>query len=41
MNTNIGDFFITSNAVHDMSDADYEKIGLLVNAAKAFARNTN
>lgn len=41
MNTNIGDFFIISNAVHNIADEDYEKLGLLVNAAKAFARSTN
>lgn len=41
MNTDIGDFFIVSNAVHDITDTDYKQIGLLVNAAKAFARSTH
>lgn len=41
MNTSIGDFFIVSNAVHDITDTDYKQIELLVNAAKAFARSTH
>lgn len=41
MTTNIGDFFIVSNAVYNITDEDYQKIKLLVNAAKAFARSTH
>lgn len=41
MTTDVGDFFIVSNAVHDISDADYKQVNLLVNAAKAFARSTH
>lgn len=35
------DFFIISNAVHGITDADYKLADLLVNAAKAFARSTH
>lgn len=41
MPTNIGDFFIVSNSVYNVTDEDYQKINLLVNAAKAFARSTH
>ena len=41
MATNIGDFFIVSNSVYNVTDEDYQKINLLVNAAKAFARSTH
>lgn len=41
MATNVGDFFIVSNSVYNVTDEDYQKIGLLVNAAKAFARSTH
>lgn len=41
MATNIGDFFIVSNSVYNITDEEYEKINLLVNAAKAFARSTH
>ena len=41
MATNVGDFFISSNSVYNATDEDYQKIDLLVNAAKAFARSTH
>jgi len=41
MPTNIGDFFIVSNSVYNVTDEDYQKINLLVNATKAFARSTH
>ncbi|MDC1602420.1 hypothetical protein [Phocaeicola vulgatus] len=41
MATNIGDFFIMSNSVYNITDEDYQKINLLVNTAKAFARSTH
>ena len=41
MATNIGDFFIVSNSVYNITDEDYQKINILVNAAKAFARSTH
>ena len=37
----IEDFFIPSNAVKNITDEDYQKVDLLVNAAKAFARSTH
>lgn len=40
MNTNKEDFFIPANSVYNVTDEEYSRIGLLVNAAKAFARNT-
>lgn len=40
MATNVGDFFIVSNSVYNITDEDYQKTKLLVNAAKAFARST-
>lgn len=41
MATNIGDFFIVSNSVYNITEEDYQKINILVNAAKAFARSTH
>lgn len=41
MATNIGDFFLLSNSVYNVTDEDYGKINILINAAKAFARNTH
>lgn len=36
----IGDFFSLHNTVDSITDADYAKIGLIVEAAKAFERST-
>lgn len=41
MATNIGDFFIVSNSVYNITEEDYQKIHILVNATKAFARSTH
>ncbi len=41
MPTNIGDFFIASNSVSAITEEDYQKATILVNAAKAFARSTH
>lgn len=41
MTTNVGDFFIVSNSVYNVTDEDYQKINQLVNAVKAFARSTH
>lgn len=41
MPTHVNNFFIASNSVHNITDEDYQKIDLLVNAAKAFARSTH
>lgn len=41
MTTNIGDFFLVSNSVYNITDEDYLKINILINAAKAFARSTH
>ncbi len=41
MATNIGDFFIISNSVNNITDEDYKKINILINATKAFARSTH
>ena len=41
MATNVGDFFLVSNSVYNITEEDYQKINLLVNAAKAFARCTH
>lgn len=41
MATNVGDFFIGSNSVYNITDEDYQKISLLINSAKAFARSTH
>lgn len=40
MATNIGDFFLYSNSVRNVTEEDYAKITLLVNAAEAFSRST-
>lgn len=40
MNKEKDDFFLHSNEVNHINREDYEKIELLVNAAKAFARST-
>lgn len=41
MTINIGDFFFPANAVYDINDEEYKRIELLLNATKAFARNTH
>lgn len=41
MATKVGDFFIMTNSVYNITDEDYQKINILVNAAKAFARSTH
>ena len=41
MTSKIGDYFIPSNAVNNITNEDYQKVDLLVNAAKAFARSTH
>lgn len=41
MPTHVNNFFIASNSVYNITDKDYQKIDLLVNAAKAFARSTH
>lgn len=41
MATNIGDFFIVPNSVYTITEEDYQKIHILINAAKAFARSTH
>ncbi len=41
MSSKIGDYFITSNAVNNITDEDYYKIDYLINAVKAFARSTH
>lgn len=40
MATNIGDFFLYSNSVQNVTEEDYAKITLLVSAAEAFSRST-
>lgn len=40
METKIGDFFTLINSVENITDEDYQQVRILVNAAKAFARNT-
>lgn len=40
MNKETEKFFLHSNKVEHISKEDYDKIELLVNAAKAFARST-
>lgn len=37
---NKGDFFIEANSVYNVTDKEYENVELLINTAKAFARNT-
>ena len=39
MNKEKHDFFLHSNEVNHISKEDYDKIELLVNATKAFARS--
>ena len=41
MPTNISDFFIPSNSVYDITENDYQRAEVLINAAKAFARSTH
>ena len=41
MNKEKHDFFLHSNEVNHISKEDYDKIELLVNATKAFARSTS
>ena len=41
MPTNISDFFIPSNSVYDITENDYQRTEVLINAAKAFARSTH
>ena len=40
MNSAINKFFLASNTIENVSDEEYQKVNLLVNAAKAFARST-
>ena len=40
MNKEKDNFFLHSNVVNHINREDYDKIELLVNAAKAFARST-
>ena len=40
MSNDKNDFFLHSNEVHHIAKEDYDKIELLVNTAKAFARST-
>lgn len=40
MTTNIGDFFIYSNEVHNVTEDEYRNIKLLIDAVKSFARST-
>lgn len=39
-NINIGDFFTLQNTIESISDSDYSKTGLIIEAAKAFERTT-
>lgn len=41
MPTNIADFFIPSNSVYDITEKDYQRAEVLLNAIKAFARSTH
>ena len=41
MTASKGEFFIPANSVYNISDEEYERIELLINAAKAFARATH
>lgn len=41
MTASIKDFFLESNSVYNITNEDYKKTTLLVNAAKAFARSTH
>lgn len=40
MSTTVGDFFLSANAVHGVTEEDYEKINFLISTVKAFARST-
>ncbi len=42
MDTNIktGDFFSLQNSVENINESDYTKVGLIIEAAKAFERST-
>ena len=40
MSTNIADFFLPSNSVYNITENDYAKVDVLLNAIKAFARST-
>lgn len=40
MSTNIADFFLPSNSVYNITEKDYAKVDVLLNAIKAFARST-
>jgi DNA-binding CsgD family transcriptional regulator len=39
-NIQIGDFFSHQNSVEHITETDYEKVGLLIEAARAFERST-
>ena len=39
-NIKIGDFFSLQNSVESINESDYEKVGLIIEAAKAFERST-
>lgn len=39
-NIQTGDFFSLQNSVENITDSDYEKVGLIIEAAKAFERST-
>lgn len=41
MTASKNDFFISANSVYNISDEEYERVELLINAAKAFARATH
>ena len=41
MTASKGDFFISANSVYNVSEEEYERIELLLNATKAFARATH
>ena len=41
MTASKGEFFIPANSVYNISEEEYERIELLTNAAKAFARATH
>lgn len=41
MTTNIGDFFIESNLVSNITEEDYQKIDILIKSAQAFSRSTH
>lgn len=37
----IEDFFLKSNSIYNVTDEDYEKINILISAAKAFSKSTH